>query len=104
MENEPARPEPPDAGARSAEELTRRNVERIQALEREEHGKATTADRVADTVASFVGSITFVWVTVLLIGGWVVGNLLARMTGSIRFLPAAHPVLWIEAIFLSISS
>ena len=91
MENEPARPEPPDAGARSAEELTRRNVERIQALEREEHGKATTADRVADTVASFVGSITFVWVTVLLIGGGSSAISSLRMTGSIRFPSRCSP-------------
>ena len=74
MEAEQPPPEPHAGGAQSVEELTRRNVERIQALEREEHGKATTADRVADAIASFVGSIAFVWVTILLIGGWVVGN------------------------------
>jgi uncharacterized membrane protein len=88
----------------SVEELTRRNVERIQALEREEHGKATTADRVADAIANFVGSIAFAWVTVVLIGGWVVGNLLVPPDDRIDSFP--YPlltlVLSIEAIFLSI--
>ena len=104
MGTEPPRPEPRAGGAQSVEELTRRNVERIQALEREEHGKATTADRVADVIAKFVGSMAFVWVTVLLIGGWVVGNLLAPPDDRIDSFP--YPlltlVLSIEAIFLSI--
>jgi uncharacterized membrane protein len=88
----------------TVEELTRRNVERIQALEREEHGKATTVDRVADAIANFVGSITFVWVTVLLIGGWVAGNLLVSPDDRIDSFPfpLLTLVLSIEAIFLSI--
>ena len=88
----------------TVEELTRRNVERIQALEREEHGKATTADRVADAIANFVGSITFVWVTVLLISGWVVGNLLVSPDDRIDSFPfpLLTLVLSVEAIFLSI--
>jgi uncharacterized membrane protein len=88
----------------SVEELTRRNVERIQALEREEHGKATTADRVADAIAGFVGSITFVWVTVLVIGGWVVGNVLVSPDDRVDAFPfpLLTLILSIEAIFLSI--
>lgn len=91
-------------GTDSVEELTRRNVERIQALEREEHGKATTADRVADVIAKFVGSIAFVWLTVLLIGGWVVGNLLVPREDRIDSFPfpLLTLVLSVEAIFLSI--
>jgi uncharacterized membrane protein len=104
MGTEPPRPEQPASDARSVEELTRRNVERIQALEREEHGKATTADRVADAIANFVGSIAFAWVTVVLIGGWVVGNLLVPPDDRIDSFP--YPlltlVLSIEAIFLAI--
>jgi uncharacterized membrane protein len=88
METELPRPEPPDAGARSAEELT----------------KASTADRVADAIANFVGSITFVWVTVLLIGGWVVGNVVVAQDDRIDSFPfpLLTLVLSIEAIFLSI--
>jgi uncharacterized membrane protein len=91
---------PPD----SVEELTRNNVERIQALEAREHEKATTADHVADAIANFAGSITFVLITVLLIGGWVVANLLLPQPARVD--PFPFPlltlVLSIEAIFLSI--
>jgi uncharacterized membrane protein len=104
MDTEEPRPERRAGGAQSVEELTRRNVERIQALEREEYGKATTADRVADAIANFVGSILFVWVTVLLIGGWVVGNLLVAPDDRIDSFPfpLLTLVLSIEAIFLAI--
>jgi uncharacterized membrane protein len=86
------------------EQLTRRNVERIQALEQREHQKATVADRIADRITNFSGSITFVWVTVLLVGGWVAANLL--LPARERLDPFPFPlltlVLSIEAIFLSI--
>jgi uncharacterized membrane protein len=88
----------------SVDELTRQNVDRIQALEDAEHGKATTADRVADAVTRFSGSITFVWVTVFLIGGWVTWNLVSPRRDRID--PFPFPlltlVLSIEAIFLAI--
>ncbi len=104
MEPEQPRPDARAGGTQSVEELTRRNVERIQALEREEHGKASTADRVADAIANFVGSIAFVWVTVLLIGGWVAGNLLVAPDHRIDSFPfpLLTLVLSVEAIFLSI--
>ncbi len=75
-----------DAGKASApssvDELTRRNVERIQALETAEHSKATTADHLADAVTRFSGSIKFVWISVLLVGGWVGWNLLAEQENT----------------------
>jgi hypothetical protein len=63
------------SGPSSVEEVTRRNVDRVLALEAAEQGRATTADRVADAITSFCGSIRFVWITVFLVGGWVVFNL-----------------------------
>jgi uncharacterized membrane protein len=88
----------------SVEELTQRNVERIQALETAEHEKATTADRVADAITRFSGSIAFVWINVLLIGGWMAANLLLPRRDRID--PFPFPlltlVLSIEAILLAI--
>jgi uncharacterized membrane protein len=59
---------------------------------------------VADAIANFAGSITFVLITVLLIGGWVVANLLLPQPARVD--PFPFPlltlVLSIEAIFLSI--
>ena len=73
-------------------------------LEDAEHEKAKTADRVADAIARFAGSIMFVWVTVLLIGGWIAWNLVVPKRERID--PFPFPlltlVLSIEAIFLSI--
>jgi uncharacterized membrane protein len=86
------------------ESLTRRNVERIQALEERENAKASPSDRAADAIANFSGSIAFVWVTTVLIGGWMLANLL--LPKRYRLDPFPFPlltlVLSIEAIFLSI--
>jgi uncharacterized membrane protein len=88
----------------SAEELTRRNVDRVVALEEAEHAKATIADRVADTITTFSGSIRFVWITVVLVAGWVVMNL--ALPKAERIDPFPFPlltlVLSVEAIFLAI--
>ena len=90
--------------AGSVEDLTRRNVERIQALEQAEHDKASTADRVADAITRFSGSIGFVWINVLLAGGWMAFNLLLPVRERVD--PFPFPlltlVLSIEAIFLAI--
>ena len=100
------RPRDPDAGIvpGSVEALTRRNVERIQALEDAEHEKAKAADRAADAIARYAGSLPFVWVTVLLIGGWVAWNSAAPERQRIDPFPFSFLtlVLSIEAIFLSI--
>ena len=88
----------------SAAELTRRNVERVMALEAAEHKKATLADRVADAITAFSGSVRFVWINLALIGGWMVANLL--LPPRDRLDPFPFPlltlVLSVEAIFLAI--
>lgn len=89
------------SGPGSVEEVTRRNVDRVLAIEAAEHGKATTADRVADAITSFSGSIRFVWITVLSVGGWVVFNLTAQGPDPFPF-PLLTLVLSVEAIFLAI--
>jgi uncharacterized membrane protein len=82
----------------------RRNVERVMALEAAEHQKATTADRVADAITTFSGSVRFVWINLALIGGWMAANLLLPKRD--RLDPFPFPlltlVLSVEAIFLAI--
>jgi uncharacterized membrane protein len=92
------------SGPRSGAELTRRNVDRVVALEEAEHRKATLADRVADAVTVFSGSIKFVWTTIVLVGGWIALNL--ELPRPERIDPFPFPlltlVLSVEAIFLAI--
>jgi uncharacterized membrane protein len=92
----------PDAG--SVEEVTRRNVERILALEAADQEKATTADRVAKAVTSFSGSMKFVWINALLMASWIVFNLaLSEPRGFDPFpFSLLTLILSIEAIFLGI--
>lgn len=92
------------SGPSSAEELTRRNVDQVLTLETAEKGKATTADRVADAITSFCGSMSFVWITVVSVGSWFAFNL--ALPESRRFDPFPFALLTlalsVEAIFLSV--
>ncbi len=91
------------SGADSSE-LVQANVKRIAGLEEAEHAKATPGERVADAIAAFTGSMWFVWISVALIGGWVVINLV--LPQGKRLDPFPFPLLTlmlsVEAIFLSI--
>ena len=95
---------PPDVAPRSVADLTRRNVERVAALDAAAHAKATPADRAADAIAAFVGSMRFVWVSLVLVGVWVAVNVL--LPSADRIDPFPFPLLTlalsVEAIFLSI--
>ena len=93
-----------DARAASVEELTRRNVDRILALEAAEQEKATTSDRVAEAVTGFCGSLRFVGLTALAVGAWVALNL--ALPEADRIDPFPFPLLTlvatVAAIFLAI--
>jgi len=86
----------------SADDLMQRNVELICKLEESAKQERTRTDLIAERIANFCGSMTFVWVHVVWFGGWIVINLLPR-------LPHVDPfpftfltlVVSLEAIFLS---
>ncbi len=86
----------------SADDLMQRNVELICKLEESAKQERTRTDLIAEGIARFCGSMTFVWVHVVWFGGWIVINLLPR-------LPHVDPfpftfltlVVSLEAIFLS---
>jgi uncharacterized membrane protein len=102
MASASARPDP--SAAADSSELVQANVKRIAGLEAAEHAKATPAERVADAIAAFTGSMRFVWASVGLIGGWVVLNLVlpkAERVDPFPF-PLLTLILSVEAIFLSI--
>jgi uncharacterized membrane protein len=86
----------------SVEELTQRNVETVSRLEEAAREQRTRTDRVAEVIAGFCGSMTFVWVHVIWFGGWVVFNLVPGVKHVDPFpFTFLTLVVSLEAIFLS---
>jgi uncharacterized membrane protein len=82
--------------------LTKQNVKAISELETAAREQRTRVDRVAEAIAKFCGSMTFVWVHVIWFGLWIALN-------TIPGIPHIDPfpftfltlVVSLEAIFLS---
>lgn len=86
----------------SVEQLTARNVETIAQLEKAAQSQRSSADRVADRITRFCGSMGFVWVHVFWFAVWIIGNTLVPIKPidpyPFSFLTL---VVSLEAIFLS---
>ena len=86
----------------TVEELTEQNVQAVTELEHRAREDRTRADRVAEAIANFCGSMTFVWLHVVWFGGWVIIN---SLPGIKHFDPFPFTFLTLcvslEAIFLS---
>ena len=87
---------------RTVEDVTERNVQAILQLEEAAKANRSNADRIADLIAAFCGSITFVWVHVIWFGAWVFVNTLPGIKPFDPF-PFTFLTLMVslEAIFLS---
>jgi uncharacterized membrane protein len=87
---------------RSVADVTRENVRAMHKLEQLSSKNRSLADRIADFVARFCGSITFVWIHVVLFAVWIGWNV---MPGMEHFDPYPFTFLTLcvslEAIFLS---
>jgi len=87
---------------RSAADVTRENIRAMRKLEELARAKRTIADRVAEFVAQFCGSITFVWIHAVLFTVWILWNVLPVLP---HFDPYPFTFLTLcvslEAIFLS---
>ena len=90
---------------RSVADVTRENVQAMRRLEELAVAKRTLADRVAEFVARFCGSITFVWIHVRAVLGL---DRVERAAGPRAFDPYPFTFLTLcvslEAIFLRPSS
>lgn len=88
--------------ARSGADVTRENVQAMRKLEELAVAQRTVADRVAEFVAKFCGSIVFVWLHVVGFAAWIGWNVLPRLP---HFDPYPFTFLTLcvslEAIFLS---
>lgn len=87
---------------RTVADVTRENVQAMRRLEELAVAKRSLADRVAEFVARFCGSITFVWIHALLFTAWIGWN---ALPGLAHFDPYPFTFLTLcvslEAIFLS---
>lgn len=95
---------PPQGKARtgSVDDLTRQNVELIRQLEEAAKQERTRSDLVAESIARFCGSMTFVWVHVVWFGGWILANLVPGVRHVDPFpFTFLTLVVSLEAIFLS---
>jgi uncharacterized membrane protein len=96
----------PSIPAQSAEarQAIRRNIEAVARLEAEFDRSRSLADRVADRVATFSGTVAFVLVHAGVFGLWIVWNL-GLIPGAHKFDPFPFLLLSVavslEAIFLS---
>ena len=88
--------------ASPADRLTEQNVETVTRLEQAAREKRTPTDRLAETIATFCGSMTFVWVHVVWFGGWILLNSIPRITHIDPFpFTFLTLIVSLEAIFLS---
>jgi uncharacterized membrane protein len=87
---------------RSVADVTRANVLAMRKLEQLMVAHRSWADRIAEFVARFCGSMTFVWIHVALFAGWIAWN---ALPGTAHFDPYPFTFLTLcvslEAIFLS---
>jgi len=86
----------------SAEQLTEQNVETVTRLEEAAREQRTPTDRLAEKIASFCGSMTFVWVHVVWFGGWILFNVIPGIPHVDPFpFTFLTLIVSLEAIFLS---
>lgn len=97
-------PEPGvDPADRALAEVLDRNITALLERRRREAEQAPTQLRVADAITHFTGSMHFIYLHLLLFGGWIVVNL-GWVPGVLRFDPSfvvLAMVASVEAIFLS---
>lgn len=90
------------AAGPSAEQLTQQNVETVTKLEEAAKEQRTPTDRLAERIANFCGSMTFVWVNAGWFSAWILMNVLPGIP-HVDLFPFTFLTLCVslEAIFLS---
>ncbi|HXQ35963.1 MAG TPA: DUF1003 domain-containing protein [Anaerolineales bacterium] len=93
---------PSSNNQRPADRLTEQNIESIAQLEKEAKAERKKSDLVAEVIAQFCGSMTFVWVHVVWFGLWILINSVPGIKPIDPFpFTFLTLVVSLEAIFLS---
>ena len=94
---------PVRAGSQGLAQVVDRNIRALLVRRREDEGSRSQTERIADAITRFTGSMTFVYLHLLLFGLWILINL-----GWLPFVPPFDKsfvilamVASVEAIFLS---
>lgn len=86
----------------TVDQLTAQNVEKVTRLEQAARQQRTPTDRLAEKIARFCGSMTFVWVHVAWFGGWILLNSIPGIRHLDPFpFTFLTLIVSLEAIFLS---
>jgi len=86
----------------SVETLTQENVAKVSQLEETAREQRTPTDRMAEAIAKFCGSMSFVWVHVVWFGGWILLNVVPGLHHVDPFpFTFLTLIVSLEAIFLS---
>ncbi len=86
-------------------DIVEQNIQTITDIEQAAHDARTPVDKIADRIAAFCGSMTFLWVHCIWFFGWLFINWFPPFKTSLRFDPPPFGILTLvvslEAIFLS---
>jgi len=93
----------PEPGGPDMAGVLRRNIEAMRSQREREEAQATLGERVAARISAFTGSLTFVFIHLVLVGGWVAVNLgwVPLVPRFDRTFVILATVASVEAIFLS---
>jgi uncharacterized membrane protein len=94
-----ASPSTPPAHPPGFTSVLERNIDALRRKREEEERKASLQDRIAQAITRFTGSMVFVYVHLVLVGGWVAVNL-----GLIPGIPVFDPTFVILATFASVEA
>ena len=91
--------------SRRLSDIVEQNIQTIADIEKAALDARSTVDRIADHIAAFCGSMTFLWVHCIWFIAWLFINLFPPFSKSLRFDPPPFGILTLvvslEAIFLS---
>lgn len=92
-------PSTPPAHPPGFTSVLERNIDALRQKRQEEQRRASLQDRIAQVITRFTGSMAFVYVHLVLVGGWIAANL-----GLIPGVPVFDPTFVILATFASVEA